>query len=88
MLHVQYRKEWEEFNPNIIPEANIAPENRPSQKVSNPPTIHFHRLLLLVSGKVFGLNIKFLWDFKLLYKIHGASLAQVYIFFPPLQIAG
>ena len=44
-----------------LPETNIAPENRPSQKETSLPTIHFQVLLLLVSGRVIrpslGLNI-------------------------------
>ena len=35
-----------------LPETNISPENRPSQKEINIPTIHFQVLLLLVSGRV------------------------------------
>ena len=40
-----------------LPETNIAPENRPSQKETSIPTIHF-RCELLVSGRVicWGLN--------------------------------
>ena len=35
-----------------LPKTNIAPENRPSQKETNLPTIHFQVLCLLVSGRV------------------------------------
>ena len=35
-----------------LPETNIAPENRPSQKETSIPTIHFQVLLLLVSRRV------------------------------------
>ena len=34
-----------------LPETNIAPENRPSQKETSIPTIHF-QLELLVSGSI------------------------------------
>ena len=35
-----------------LPETNIAPENRPSQKETSIPTIHFQGRWLLVSGMV------------------------------------
>ena len=35
---------------DTLPETNISTENKPSQKVSNLPTIHFQGRLLLVSG--------------------------------------
>ena len=34
---------WENYN-HTLPETNIAPENRPSQKETNIPTIHFQVL--------------------------------------------
>ena len=37
-----------------LPKTNIARKNRPSQKESSLPTIHFQGLLLLVSGSVFS----------------------------------
>ena len=37
---------------NTLPETNIAPETRPSQKETSLPIIHFQGLLLLVSGRV------------------------------------
>ena len=35
-----------------LPETNIAPENRPSQKETSIPAMHFRVRLLLVSGRV------------------------------------
>ena len=37
---------------NTLPETNVAPENRPSQKEISIPTSHFQVFLLLVSGRV------------------------------------
>ena len=45
-------KKWQS-NLSYRPETNIAPENRPFQKETNIPTIHFQVLLLLVSGRGF-----------------------------------
>ena len=35
---------------DTLPETNIAPENRPSQKESSNPTIHFEVLCQLQGG--------------------------------------
>ena len=35
---------WDKSNYYKLPETNIAPENRPSQKESSIPTIHFQGL--------------------------------------------
>ena len=37
-----------------LPETNVAPKNRPSQKETSIPTIHFQVLLPLVSGRVYA----------------------------------
>ena len=37
---------------STLPETNIAPENRPSQKEIHVPTINFGGVLLLVLGSV------------------------------------
>ena len=41
---------WFKNQVDTLPETNVAPENRPSQKEISIPTIHFQVLLLLVSG--------------------------------------
>ena len=49
------------FKNHTLPETNVAPENRPSQKETDSPTIHFQGLLLLVSGRVIlgGCHVSF-----------------------------
>ena len=51
-----------------LPETNIAPENRPSQKETCIPTIHFSGAML-VSGRVTVLH-KYLYFIQLCAKIH------------------
>ena len=47
---------------NALPETNIAPENRPSQKETNVPTIHFQvRTLSFRKGSTYVcLDVAFL----------------------------
>ena len=59
-FRVQTAPELEDAGKDIkdtLPETNIAPENRVSQKENNIPTIHFQMLLLLVSGRVSLISI-------------------------------
>ena len=43
---------YDDISTYTLPEANVACENRLSQKEIHLPTIHFQVLLLLVSGRV------------------------------------
>ena len=45
-LKARKRNLWEDLVTHTLPETNIAPENRPSQKESSLPTIHFQGLLI------------------------------------------
>ena len=63
--------------PNTLPETDIAPENRPSQKKTILPTIHFQGRLLLVSGRVPA----FVWESGLttsdIDHIYGLVVTQI-----------
>ena len=56
LSNVDFGPCWFKMFMYTLPETKIAHKNRPSQKETSIPTIHFQVLLLLVSGRVYTWN--------------------------------